>query len=116
MDLGSFSGWLSSRMLRDMTLCVSPIPARRNGAFIAGFLWNLNHVLEFDKPNGPVMRNEEKTLTPERWRACLPAIYSLRGFRLVTEQPLSLSQLFSVAYSTFGYKQKPPPRNYWHGV
>lgn len=107
-------GCLSPHTLREMTLYVSSTPARRNGAFISGFLWNLNNALEFDKPNGPAMRNEDKTLTPERWRVQSPALYSLQGCRLVTEQPLSYLQLSSVAYSTSGYRQKPPPRSYWH--
>lgn len=42
--------------------CVfSSMPARRNGAFISGFLGNFNNVLEFDKSNGPMMRNEDRT-------------------------------------------------------
>lgn len=48
-------------MLRNMTMYISSIPARRNGALISGFLWNLSSVLEFDKPNGPMMKNEDKT-------------------------------------------------------
>lgn len=53
-------------MLRDMTRYISSIPGRRNGALISGFLWNLKHVLDFDKPNDPIMRNEDRTVPPER--------------------------------------------------
>lgn len=53
-------------MLRDMTMYISSIPGRRNGALISGFLWNLKHVLDFDKPNDPIMRNEDRAVPPER--------------------------------------------------
>ena len=53
-------------MLRDMTRYISSIPGRRNGALISGFPWNLKHVLDFDKPNDPIMRNEDRAVPPER--------------------------------------------------
>ena len=99
-------------MLRDMTRYISSIPGRRNGALISGFLWNLKHVLDFDKPNDPRMRNEDRTVPPERWKVQLLALSSLEGFRLVTGQTLPHFKLFSVGSSTFGSRQKPPPRSY----
>lgn len=42
------------------------ILVRRNGALIFEFLWNFNNVLEFDKFNGLMMRNEDKIFFRER--------------------------------------------------
>lgn len=99
-------------VLRCMAMYTSSITGRRNGALISGFLWNLKNILEFDKSNDLIMRTEDKTILPERWKVLLLALSSLEGFRLVSEQTLPLFVLFSVGYLAFDSKQKPPPRSY----
>lgn len=59
-----------------------------------------------------MMRNDDRIIIPERRRLYLLALHSQRGFRLGLDQLPSLLELFSMAYSTFGSNQKPPPRSY----